>query len=352
MRTKTLPILCILMLLFCLTPASAAAPDLTQDCSLTLTYQQGGTSFPGMDISIYRVASAQANGSFSLLPAFEDSAADIHSVSSQQEWREIADTLTSHIAANRIAATRTETTRNPDGIAVFSQLEAGLYLVEQAIGESESGSYLFERFMVYLPTPTSNGYQYDVTAQPKSSLLPDRKDYTVLKLWRDSNRNSRPASVTVDILKDGILQETVTLSTENNWTYTWSAADSRSVWTVSERNVPSGYQASISQRETTFIITNTKTSAPPPGTPDIPDSPGTPSEPDVPVDPMDPNPPYSPPPDDPNLPITPDTPHPDVPQTGDTFPMGFYVTAMCVSGLILMILGIGSRRSNRHETTR
>ena len=67
---------------------------------------------------------------------------------------------------------------------------------------------------------------------------------------------------------------------------------------------------------------------------------------------MDPNPPYSPPPDDPNLPATPDTPHPDVPQTGDTFPMGFYVTAMCVSGLILMILGIGSRRSNRHETTR
>jgi hypothetical protein len=183
-----------------------------------------------------------------------------------------------------------------DGTATFSALETGLYLVGQVAAGKD---YQFERFMVYLPTPTNEGYQYDVSAKPKSSLLPSLMEYTVLKLWQDSgNRDQRPASVTVDILKDGLLQETVTLSSANNWSYTWKVpGGDTGKWTVSETDVPDHYRVAITENGASFLITNTCTAAP--------------SAP---------------------------------PQTGDSFPLMSWVMAMCLSGCFLVILGIYSWR--------
>ena len=38
------------------------------------------------------------------------------------------------------------------------------------------------------------------------------------------------------------------------------------------------------------------------------------------------------------------SPKPDAPQTGDTFPVRLWVVVMCISGLVLIIIGIGTRR--------
>ena len=48
----------------------------------------------------------------------------------------------------------------------------------------------------------------------------------------------------------------------------------------------------------------------------------------------------------------PEDPMPWVPKTGDTFPLWFYVMAMCVSGLGLMILGLVSRRGRKYAENR
>jgi hypothetical protein len=50
-----------------------------------------------------------------------------------------------------------------------------------------------------------------------------------------------------------------------------------------------------------------------------------------------------------DIPMTPGT---GIPKTGDTAPLGLYMMAMCLSGLVLMILGLGSRRSAGHEKDR
>lgn len=64
--------------------------------------------------------------------------------------------------------------------------------------------------------------------------------YKAVKAWRDGGQD-RPVSVSVEVRRDGQLQQAVTLSAENNWMYTWRAVDDGSVWTVNEVNVPVGY---------------------------------------------------------------------------------------------------------------
>ena len=343
MKKWMICILCVLLCLGCF-PAGAAALDPQQPCSLTLSYQQGGTPCSDLNVSIYRVAEARADGSFHLTADYAPSGVDISLVTSQQEWRDISDTLSAHIAAAQLSPTGTAATTE-DGTATFSELETGLYLVAQV----PAVEYLFERFMVYLPTPADGGYQYDMTAKPKPGPLPSRTEYQVLKLWKDSGFSQyRPDSVTVDILKDGQVQESVILSNDNNWSYSWQVPDDGSTWTVSERDVPAGYRAVISVRENTFVITNTKPTPSKPEEPEVPDSPAIPDLPSVPAGPGGTEPPVAPEiPDPPIQPETPSEPAPSVPKTGDTAPLELYIMAMSISGLLLMVLGMGGRRSKR-----
>ena len=346
MKKWMICILCALLSLG-LFPAGATSLDPQQPCSLTLSYQQGGAPCSSLKVDVYRVAEARADGSFHLTADYAPSGVDISRVTSQQEWRDIADTLSAHIAAGQLSPTRTAATTE-EGTAVFSGLETGLYLV----GQAATGEYLFERFMVYLPTPADGGFQYHVTAKPKPGPLPSYTEYQVLKLWKDSgNSKDRPESVTVDILRDGQVQESVILSHDNNWSYSWQVPDGSGSWSVSERDVPAGYRATVSIRETTFIITNTKhtpTDPEHPGSPTIPDFPSVPVGPGTPDTPVDPDLP-----DTPDIPVQPEppaAPSPSVPKTGDTAPLELYIMAMCISGLLLMILGLSGRRSGHHET--
>ena len=124
--------------------------------------------------------------------------------------------------------------------------------------------------------------------------------YKVVKAWRDGGRG-RPVSVSVEVRRDGQLQQSVTLSAENNWMYTWKAVDDGSVWTVNEVNVPEGYTVGIQRSGDTFSITNTK----------------------------------------------PETPAGNHPQTGDTTNMTLYVLLMAASGLALLVVGIVLRKKSR-----
>lgn len=105
----------------------------------------------------------------------------------------------------------------------------------------------------------------------------------------------------MEVRRDGQLQQTVTLSAENNWMYTWKAVDDGSVWTVNEVNVPEGYTVGIQRSGDTFSITNTK----------------------------------------------PETPAGNRPQTGDTTNMTLYVLLMAASGLALLVVGIVLRKKSR-----
>ena len=67
----------------------------------------------------------------------------------------------------------------------------------------------------------------------------------------------------MQLLRDGRVYDTVTLSEENNWRYTWTGLDEDFTWRVVEAEVPEGYTVSVQREGITFVLTNTHLSCTP-----------------------------------------------------------------------------------------
>ncbi len=295
MRKGILLFLCLVLLS---TFGVQAAPENQQAC-LTLYYQKDNIAFSQLSVGIYRVAEALPDGSYELIEPFASYPVSIHCITSQEQWQKVAQTLWSYIVANQTKPDR-EAKTDASGRVCFSDLETGLYLVREAVAETNQGTYLFSRFMVYLPTPQPDGsFQYQVEAKPKSTDFIPKTQYTVTKLWQDGGAQSlRPKQITVDIYQDGIWQESQVLSAANHWTYTWYVSEAdQGQWTVAERSVPEPYKVTVKQNGGVFSIINTC--------------------------PTRPNP----------------------PQTGDTLALLPLIVIMCISGMALLLLGLHHRRN-------
>lgn len=304
MKKRILPFLFLIVFCFsmlCPICASARTPlDPSQPASLTLHYRKDGTAFADLPVSIFRVAEASPDGTFELIAPFASYPVNIHGITAQEQWNHVAQTLCSYIVADQIKPDR-EGKTDANGTVCFAELKTGLYFVREVVADHTAGTYIFNQFMVYLPTPQADGtFGYDVEANPKCTSYVPKSQYTVTKLWQDAgNQDLRPEEVAVEIYKDGVLQETQILSADNDWTYTWyvAAEEDTGKWTVTERTVPDGYQVTIRKNDNVFSIINTSQSKP----------------------------------------VIP-------PPTGDTFSLLPWVLTMCVSGMMMLILGIYSRR--------
>ncbi|MBQ4648223.1 MAG: Cna B-type domain-containing protein [Clostridia bacterium] len=257
---KILVFLITLALLLQMGGTLAFAEDGEQTATLTVVYKAEELLFDGLEISLFRVADIGADGAYTLSGDFKDYPVDVKVVKSQEEWRTIATTLTAYIVADGISPAATVKT-DEEGKAVFEGLSKGLYLVYGVQSEKNDLIYSFESFFSSLPRPDADGNpQYEVTALPKHTTHvpePDELEYKVVKQWKDSSSDKRPTSIEIEIFKDGKTVETQTLSAENNWSYSWKAADDGSKWTVVERNIAENYTVSVTEEDTAFIVTNT-----------------------------------------------------------------------------------------------
>lgn len=291
-------ILAVIFITGICTGVSAEESDKDHACSLTLDYSINEKEFSGLETKIYRVAELTQEGEYKLIPPFSDYPINIHGITSQQQWQQTAQTVRNLVMGNNVEAYSSEFT-DDDGNAYHKELETGLYMVMGIIVEEDKDGYIFNDFMVYLPTPGDDGYDYDITAKPKCSLYTIPEKYTLVKLWNDGDDSSvRPQEVKVEIFRDGIIHDSVILNSANNWSYSWEVTDG-GVWSVMETGVSEGYKVSIVNNNTSFVITNTYI-------PDVPDRPGD----------------------------------PDAPATGETSSVIVYALIFMISGFGLVILGI------------
>lgn len=344
-------------LLLCLllwgAPQSAFAAKLeeVEETSLTLSYTVGEDSAPmgEVEFRIYRVAEITGALTFRLLPPF-----DGYSLTETADWLARASTLAGLVARDRVPPTGSART-DGEGRVCFQELEKGLYLI---LGDSKTvEGYLYTPtpFLLSLPyTDDGRNWTADVETYVKygrrtlggdGGTDPDTVQCHVLKVWEDAGREEdRPGSVQVDLLRGGSVHDTVTLSAENNWRYTWTDLDADAAWQVAERQTE-GYSVSVSQSGVTFVITNTvKETTPPQGGGD-PEEEEPPLEEDlteweIPLaEPEVPGPGEEPPPEeelgDESVPLT------QLPQTGQLW---WPVPVMAMGGAVLMSLGFARRR--------
>ncbi len=292
--------------------ALAAGIDMTKPCSLTVVFEDGGKGVAGSEFELYRVGGALESGRFTLSGEFARYNVSLDGLDASG-WRAAAQTLAAYARRDGIAPDgRAETDR--DGRAEFGPLTPGLYLVVG--GRTVSGGMVYtpEPFLVSLPGAGEDGaWDYSVTARCKFDGEPvpppgDTVDVKVIKVWRGDGAQQRPEEITVELLRDGKVYDTVTLSAGNNWRHTWEGLDASHSWQAVEKTIPEGYTASISREGITFVITNTlEPSEEPEPEPSAPPEPGEPT----------------------------------LPQTGQLW---WPAPLLAISGALLLLLGWGLRR--------
>lgn len=145
---------------------------------------------------------------------------------------------------------------NSEGIVIFNELDLGLYLITET--KTNEKYSLFEPFILMLPLQDNNNWVYSVLSNPKTDII-KLIDLTVKKEWNNSTSNKLPKSVTIELLKDEELIDTVVLNQDNDWTHIWKDIEKSDNYKVREINIPTGYTPTYSNYDYTFIITNTNT---------------------------------------------------------------------------------------------
>ena len=285
-------------LLFCvmLLQQTVFAADPEQTGSIRLNY----SAVDNAEFKVYRAGEITDNWEFVLTGAFQDIPADLNDLDTEA-MTELSETLAAYAAADGIEPDYSGRT-DENGQVVFEGLTKGLYLI---IGESviwDGMRYDPVPFLLTVPSQDAEGaWNYQTEADVKyETSVPEKEEteYKVVKYWvGDGSGNARPVQITVDILRDGVLYDTQTLTAENNWTYSWTAEDDGSVWQVVEREIPDHYTVKVEKNKTMFLLTNTYAG---------------------------------------------DTPE-EVPKTGDSSVPLLPVTLLSLSGMVLILAGLAVR---------
>lgn len=410
MKTLRTAMAALLALVLCMQgPASAAGTSGTydevkgRDCTLTVEYAPDGEPMTGVTFRIWKVGTMTEGG---WLPFQEIGSYNV--LNGEGTWLAKASTLLSYLQRDNAAPTASAAT-GEDGKVKFDipAAEQGLYLVAGESQVREGIRYTPTTFLIMVPySQDLSTWETAIETHSKFTAVPEQTliQRHVLKSWRDGgHREERPTEIVVDLLRDGQVYDTVTLTAAGNWRFDWTGLDAQYEWTVAERE--SGrYSVLVEQEGITFHITNTwidvpeNPESPPPTDPptdpetpeesedpeiDVPENPESPTpidppsdtvSPEKPRDPEididDPGPPLGnltddpPGPDDPESPTdTPDSPtdpgnpgdpdinidDPDVPLTDgpglpQTGQLWWPVLPMAMGGLVLGALGWKRRR--------
>ena len=256
---RAVSMLVIVVVCFTLFSFGTSAVSLDTKGSITLTTLSKESKKPisGAVFRVYRIASAYAVGDgigYVYTDEFKNNGMEMGNFSDAY--------LPVHLSAYAVlkAISYTEKATDSSGKVVFDNLQCGAYLVVP-VGIDEG--YLNPTpFIVTVPMKdeTENKWVYNVDATPKIGVDKDEtteKTYiSVKKYWQSKEKN--PESITVSLVKDGVITDTVTLHAGNNWYYRWDDLDKNHSWNVVETLVPSGYNVSYVSSEMTVIITNTK----------------------------------------------------------------------------------------------
>lgn len=267
-------LLCFLLCFLTLAMPILAAGSilLDKDVMLTIQYMDGKTPLTGARFELYRVADvdAYAYSKFTLTGQFSASGVSVNNLDSSG-WRNAANSLAGYAYANNIAPLDSGNT-DENGMLIFPtsasvDMRAGLYLVIGDAHRQGDIDYVMEPMLVSLPmlNEAKNSWDYQGTISPKyeKERVPDEPQTTerkVTKVWNDAGfEHKRPAEISVSLLCDGKVYDTVTLNRENQWSFRWDDLETGHTWWIVESSVPQGYVAAVEQRGLAFVITNTYT---------------------------------------------------------------------------------------------
>ena len=224
---KKLRRMLLLLAMALLLPVCAKAAD---NNSIAVLHTREGEGVSGVEFSIYAVD-----------PSHKDAAS--------------AYTAVLEAKQEPLAVKETDTL----GKLQFTGLKDGTYLLKGKAYSDGTSVSTFEMSLVTMPWKDGDTAYREVVLTPKFTLREETQEvkWRILIVWKDEeNPRYRPDSVTVDIYRNGILVDTVVLTDEDNWQYTWTDDDPLAEYYVVE-TVPDHYELTPTREGNTFILTHT-----------------------------------------------------------------------------------------------
>lgn len=257
-------IMLALLLVIGLLPDQAYARtfvDLDKKAELSVEFVPDNILAADTEFRLYRVADITKFGEYELTDNFDDYDIVIENMD-EDAWNALVAKLEGYISAGQIAPEYTEKT-DENGVAEFTDIDLGLYMVTGDTFYANSYYYMPQAFVISLPTAgmDENGndqWLYEVEASPKYEKIPELISLEILKVWKDNDYSGRPSSVEIEVYEGNELYETVTLSEDNNWRCELTDLFGGSNWSVKEKNVPEGYRVSVEKQSGRFVINNSR----------------------------------------------------------------------------------------------
>lgn len=254
---KAVAALC-LMTMFVLFTFTAFAADNTQ--MLTVRFGRNGEMISGSTVRIYRLGTLGktpegedtilAEGDFETLPID-------YVYTGTQDLADIALTLEGIVSDSKITPAYLDVT-DEKGEADFdgAAFPEGAYLVVASIQKVDGVSYVPAASVISLPY-IKDGQKFDVvTMELKYETQTEHVSRKVLKVWKNDREDMRNEKVSVSLLCNGSVYDTVELSEENGWSFRWDFLSPDYRWTVVERNVSTKYTVRLTFEGITFVVTN------------------------------------------------------------------------------------------------
>lgn len=288
----------LLMVAFGIGAFSNAQPAFAYDeidagKSVMLSVEFGDSSSSAAEFRAYRIANmniviGQSGSNITFDFTDEYRAYRTSMPHDQAGYNALAETLACYIERDQNAPTSVAFT-DAAGHAEFGSLERGLYLVlAPEFTDSETKeTYSFKPCLVALPNSTDGAtWIYDVKLVPKYTVtqkaaestaepISEKTEITVVKTWAgEKDPGKRPAAIEAELVSNGEVIDAVELSEENGWSHTWENLDASKTYKITEKEVPLGYTALITESEGTYTITNNGGAISPgeQGTPELPNT--------------------------------------------------------------------------------
>ncbi|MDE6833703.1 MAG: hypothetical protein K2J39_05590 [Ruminococcus sp.] len=262
---------CIITVLSVLSLMIPKGTYANSDKSMTLVCVSGDTILSGMDWKIYRVGQRSADGQrFVQNEDFSGTQINLRRITADS-INKAAQSYQSYAVAAKIPPIQ-EGFTNEQGEVQFTGLSAGLYLICGKTLQVGSNYYVPNATLIEVREEDTD-VKYDAYPKFEYQVMNGQpRAHTVYKEWEgdDEHLDMRPDHVEVEIYKDEVLYETVTLSAANNWRYRWVDSTGASSWLVMEKDIPECYQMIIdydnnyriqNSYDETFTTTTTTTQA-------------------------------------------------------------------------------------------
>lgn len=260
----------VLSLLLCLSLVQVtafASSSKPTTGSFTALFAPDDKMAEGAVFNIYRIGDYSERELFTLNKNFSKYSPTIPTMDDSIAVNAFNTTLAAYIARDKIRPNFTATT-NKRGMFTVDRLDLGMYLV---VGEDykdpDKGTYSPIPFLVFFPyfdqslNRGNGGSSYqanDLEVKYEKKGTGDTEDYHVIKAWRNESRDTeRPQKIAVDLLQDGEVYETIVLSEDNDWRYTWKNLEKDHKWQLVENKTPEGYTTSVSKDGNAYTVTNT-----------------------------------------------------------------------------------------------